>query len=108
MKRALITGVTGQDGSYLSELLLEKGYQVFGLMRRTSAGPSDILEKLHREQGLIFIYGDLHDPESIRRALGRAAFDEIYNLASQSHIAVSYQSPEETWDVNYTGAGFVI
>jgi len=108
MKRALITGVTGQDGSYLSELLLERGYDVYGLVRRTSAGPSDILEHLHRKQGLHFIYGDLHDVASIRRAIEIAKPDEVYNLASQSHVGVSFELPADTWDVNYAGAGHVI
>ncbi len=108
MKLALITGVTGQDGSYLSELLLDKGYEVYGLVRRTSGGPSDILERLHRERGLKFIYGDLHDAASVRRAIEIATPDEVYNLASQSHIAVSFECPEDTWDINCTGAGYVI
>lgn len=106
--RALITGVTGQDGSYLAELLLDKGYEVFGLVRRTSAGPNEIVESLHRERGLRLIYGDLHDEASIVRALNIAQPDEVYNLASQSHVGVSFELPEDAWQINYHGAGRVI
>src|SRR3989338_8040356 len=108
MKRALITGVTGQDGSYLAEVLLDRGYDVYGLVRRTSGGPSDILEQLHRTRGLHFIYGDLHDVASLRRAMEIAKPDEVYNLASQSHVGVSFEVPEDAWEVNYLGAGRVI
>ncbi len=107
-KRALITGVTGQDGSYLAELLLDKGYDVYGLVRRTSAGPSELLERLHRERGLTFIHGDLHDSESLKRAVSIARPDELYNLASQSHVGVSFELPDDAWEINYLGAGRVI
>lgn len=102
-KRALITGVTGQDGSYLAELLADKGYEVFGLMRRTSADPFPELEALVNRGALKLIYGNLRDLPTIIRALEESNPDEIYNLAAQSHVGVSFKCPDETWDINYHG-----
>ncbi len=107
MKNALITGVTGQDGSYLAESLMQKGYAVYGLLRRSSAGPSELIESLHR-QGMNLIYGDLRDIAAIKRALEEAQPDEIYNLAAQSHVGISFKVPEETWEINYHGLGRIV
>lgn len=102
-KRALITGVTGQDGSYLAELLADKGYEVYGLMRRTSADPFPELEALVNRGALKLIWGNLRDLPTIIRALEESNPDEIYNLAAQSHVGVSFKCPDETWDINYHG-----
>jgi GDPmannose 4,6-dehydratase len=103
VKKALITGVTGQDGSYLSELLLEKGYEVHGIIRRTSTFNTDridhIYEDPHSEQARIFLhYGDLTDGTTLRRILEEVQPVEIYNLGAQSHVRVSFDSPEYTVD----------
>ena len=108
MKRALITGVTGQDGSYLAELLLERGYEVHGLMRRCSSfntGRVDAIYSDPHERGARFFlhFGDLADGASLRRVLADVAPDEIYNLAAQSHVRVSFAQPEYTADVVATG-----
>ena len=103
MKKALITGVTGQDGSYLAELLLEKGYEVFGLVRRSS---SDIRQRIiHIETNPRFHldYGDLSDSSSLTRIIGDIRPDEVYNLAAQSHVQVSFDSPEYTADIDAVG-----
>lgn len=102
-KRALITGITGQDGSYLSELLLEKGYEVHGIIRRTSTFNTDridhIYEDPHDEQPRLFLhYGDLTDGTTLRRILEEVQPCEIYNLGAQSHVRVSFDSPEYTVD----------
>ncbi len=102
-KRALITGITGQDGSYLSELLLEKGYEVHGIIRRTSTFNTDridhIYEDPHREGVRLFLhYGDLTDGTTLRRLLEAVQPVEIYNLGAQSHVRVSFDSPEYTVD----------
>ncbi len=102
-KRALITGITGQDGSYLSELLLEKGYEVHGIIRRTSTFNTDridhIYEDPHREGVRLFLhYGDLTDGTTLRRILEAVQPVEIYNLGAQSHVRVSFDSPEYTVD----------
>ena len=104
MKRALITGITGQDGSYLAELLIEKGYEVYGMVRRSSSVIKTRIEHLYREPHLkdtnLFLeYGDLSDGSSLRRLLSRVCPDEIYNLAAQSHVRVSFDQPEYTADV---------
>ncbi len=103
MPSALITGITGQDGSYLAELLLEKGYTVHGLVRRSSSfntGRIDhILSRVHLH------YGDLVDSSSLHAVLKEAQPDEIYNLASQSHVRVSFEVPEYTCDVAAAGVG---
>lgn len=105
-KRALITGITGQDGSYLAELLDQKGYKIFGLIRRTSNDP---LVRLWQnpaiKRKINFIYGNLRDSSSIERALLAARPDEIYNLAAQSDVGISFECPEETMEVNYYGVG---
>lgn len=103
MKKALITGITGQDGSYLAEQLVEKNYKVFGLLRRTSNDPTHRIEKLVLEKKIELIYGNLRDQASIERALQIAQPDEIYNLAAQSHVGISFECPDETWDINYHG-----
>jgi GDPmannose 4,6-dehydratase len=102
-KRALITGITGQDGSYLSELLLEKDYEVHGIIRRTSTFNTDridhIYEDPHDEQPKLFLhYGDLTDGTTLRRILEEVQPCEIYNLGAQSHVRVSFDSPEYTVD----------
>ncbi len=102
-KRALITGITGQDGSYLSELLLEKGYEVHGIIRRTSTFNTDRIDHLyvdpHSEQARLFLhYGDLTDGVTLRRILEEVKPVEIYNLGAQSHVRVSFDSPEYTVD----------
>lgn len=102
-KRALITGITGQDGSYLSELLLEKGYEVHGIIRRTSTINTDRIDHLyidpHNEQAQLFLhYGDLTDGTTLRSILERVQPIEIYNLGAQSHVRVSFDSPEYTVD----------
>ena len=108
MKRALITGITGQDGSYLTEYLLAKGYEVHGLIRRASTFNTDRIDHLYRdphEPGarLFLHYADLADGTGLRRVLQRVAPDEIYNLAAQSHVKVSFEQPEYTADVVATG-----
>lgn len=106
MKRALITGITGQDGSYLAELLLEKGYEVHGLVRRASTfnrGRIDHLTDAHAKKQLFLHYGDLSDTNSLFRVLMLSKPDEIYNLGAQSHVGVSFEIPENTSDV--TGIG---
>jgi GDPmannose 4,6-dehydratase len=107
-KCALITGITGQDGSYLAELLLEKGYRVYGMVRRSSTVQKPRIDHLYREPHLtnvsLFLeYGDLADASSIRQVLTRVQPDEIYNLAAQSHVRVSFDQPEYTFDVCGTG-----
>jgi GDPmannose 4,6-dehydratase len=112
MKRALITGITGQDGSYLTELLLEKGYQVFGLVRRSSSISRPRIDHLiHQATGasvadtspLHLIYGDMNDSSSLARILHDVQPDEVYNLAGQSHVRVSFEMPEHTADVDALG-----
>jgi GDPmannose 4,6-dehydratase len=102
-KRALITGITGQDGSYLSELLLEKGYEVHGIIRRTSTFNTDRIDHVyvdpHSEDARLFLhYGDLTDGTTLRRILEQVKPTEIYNLGAQSHVRVSFDSPEYTVD----------
>ena len=109
-KRALITGITGQDGSFLTELLLEKGYEVYGVIRRSSSFNTDRIDHLYRdphEPGtrLKLIYGDLNDSSSLNSILRKTQPDEIYNLGAQSHVRVSFDVPEYTAEV--TGVGTV-
>jgi len=109
MKKAIITGITGQDGSYLAELLLDKGYEVHGIRRRSSSfntGRIDHLYKDPHEQGanLILHYGDMTDSTCLTRIIGLVQPDEIYNLAAQSHVAVSFEEPEYTADCDALGA----
>jgi GDPmannose 4,6-dehydratase len=102
MKRALITGVAGQDGSYLSELLLSKGYEVWGIVRRNSV-PEHQSSRIDSLGGLRLEYGDLLDSSSLERCMRLAAPDEIYNLASQSHVRISFDIPQFTVQANAMG-----
>jgi GDPmannose 4,6-dehydratase len=101
MKRALITGVTGQDGSYLAELLLEKGYEVHGMVRRSSSFNTERLDRIYQDPHvadyrLRLVYGDLDDASALNRAVRTVRPDEIYNLGAQSHVRVSFDVPEYT------------
>lgn len=98
MKKALITGITGQDGSYLAQLLLEKGYEVHGMVRRASVSNTARIDHLAGEKRLILHEGDMSDSSSIIRIVCGVRPDEIYNLAAQSHVHVSFEAPE------YSGA----
>ena len=109
MKKALITGITGQDGSYLAELLLEKGYEVHGIKRRASSFNTDRVDHLYQDphtQGRRFVlhYGDMADSSNLTRLMQEIQPDEVYNLAAQSHVQVSFESPEYTADVVGLGA----
>lgn len=103
MKKALITGVTGQDGSYLAEFLLEKGYDVHGMIRRSSVDYRERIAHLEGEPHFHLHYGDLADSMSLMQIIGKVRPDEIYNLAAQSHVQVSFGVPEYTADVVATG-----
>ena len=108
MKKALITGITGQDGSYLAELLISKGYEVHGIIRRASTFNTGRLEPLyadpHSENSRLHLhYGDLGDASALARLIGKVQPEEIYNLAAQSHVRVSFDSPEYTADIVATG-----
>ncbi|MAF75510.1 MAG: GDP-mannose 4,6-dehydratase [Idiomarinaceae bacterium] len=108
MKKALITGVTGQDGSYLAELLLEKGYEVHGIKRRASLFNTQRVDHIYQDphvdnQNFVLHYGDLSDTSNLIRIIQEVQPDEIYNLAAQSHVAVSFESPEYTADVDGLG-----
>ena len=103
MKKALITGVTGQDGSYLSEFLLEKGYDVHGIIRRSSVDYRERIAHLEGHPQFHLHYGDLSDTSSLVKVIGTVRPDEIYNLAAQSHVQVSFDSPEFTADIDATG-----
>jgi GDPmannose 4,6-dehydratase len=108
MKKALVTGITGQDGSYLAELLLDKGYEVYGLIRRSSSFNTDRIDHLYRdphEPGvrLRLIYGDLNDASSINHIIRTVQPDEIYNLGAQSHVRVSFDVPEYTAEASGLG-----
>ncbi|MDQ5940826.1 MAG: GDPmannose 4,6-dehydratase [Candidatus Dependentiae bacterium] len=100
-KKALITGITGQDGSYLAELLLEKGYEVYGIMRRNSTFTTGRIE--HIFDKVTLHYGDLADSSSLHHVVSAVQPDEVYNLAAQSHVKVSFDVPEYTADVTGTG-----
>ncbi|HUD47815.1 MAG TPA: GDP-mannose 4,6-dehydratase [Candidatus Baltobacteraceae bacterium] len=107
-KKALITGITGQDGSYLAELLLAKGYEVHGLIRRASTFNTGRLDPIYADphavkNRLLLHYGDLSDASGLSRLLGKIQPDELYNLAAQSHVRVSFDAPEYTTDVTATG-----
>lgn len=107
-KSALITGITGQDGSYLSELLLSKGYEVHGIVRRSSSFNTNRINHMYAdphesERRLILHYGDLTDSSSLRRIIEQAQPDEIYNLGAQSHVKVSFELPEYTADADAMG-----
>ena len=108
MKRALITGVTGQDGSYLAEFLLEKGYEVHGIKRRSSLFNTQRVDHIYQDphvgNSLFKLhYGDLSDTSNLTRLLHDIEPDEVYNLGAQSHVAVSFESPEYTADVDGIG-----
>ena len=108
MKRALITGITGQDGSYLAEFLLEKGYEVHGIKRRSSLFNTQRLDHIYQDphvqnNRLKLHYGDLSDTSNLTRLIRDIEPDEIYNLGAQSHVAVSFESPEYTADVDAIG-----
>lgn len=108
MKKALITGITGQDGSYLAELLLAKGYEVHGIKRRASSFNTQRIDHIYQDphverQNLILHYGDLTDSSNLTRIIQEIQPDEVYNLAAQSHVAVSFESPEYTADVDAIG-----
>jgi GDPmannose 4,6-dehydratase len=103
MKRALITGITGQDGSYLAELLLAKGYEVHGLVRRASSFHTERIDPIRDR--LALHYGDLVDSSSLHAVLEKSQPDEVYNLAAQSHVRVSFEMPEYTCDVTAAGVG---
>ena len=107
-KKALITGITGQDGAYLAEFLLDKGYQVHGIKRRSSLFNTDRIDHLYQDpheknRNLILHYGDLTDSTNLIRILQQVQPDEVYNLAAQSHVAVSFESPEYTADTDALG-----
>ena len=111
-KTALITGITGQDGSFLAEFLLEKGYEVHGIIRRSSSFNTgriehlyieDLIEDMHKNRKVILHYGDMTDSESMIRIIREIKPTEIYNLAAQSHVKVSFDVPEYTADCDATG-----
>ena len=102
MKKALITGINGQDGSYLAELLLEKGYEVYGLMRRKSVTTVGNIE--HRKNDIKFIYADMTDLASLINAMRISQADEVYNLAAQSFVGTSWEQPVATADIDGIGA----
>jgi GDPmannose 4,6-dehydratase len=107
-KKALVTGITGQDGSYLAELLLAKGYEVHGIIRRASTFNTGRLDPIYDDphsdtRRLVLHYGDLSDASALARLIGRIQPEEIYNLAAQSHVRVSFDAPEYTTDITGTG-----
>ena len=103
MKKALITGVTGQDGSYIAEFLLEKDYEVHGIVRRASTEKKERIDHLEGNSNFHLHYGDLTDSLSLVKIISKVEPDEIYNLAAQSHVAVSFEVPEYTADATGTG-----
>lgn len=109
MKKALITGITGQDGSYLTEFLLKKGYEVYGVIRRSSSFNTERIDHIYKDPHLPdanmkLVFGDLNDASSINRILRDINPDEIYNLGAQSHVRVSFDIPEYTAEVTGLGA----
>ena len=103
MKKALITGITGQDGSFLAELLLEKGYEVHGIVRRSSVSNTERIDGLLNKGRIVIHDGDLSDSSGLIRIIGEVQPDEIYNLAAQSHVQVSFDVPEYSGDVDALG-----
>jgi GDPmannose 4,6-dehydratase len=108
IKKALITGITGQDGSYLAELLLEKGYEVHGIKRRASSFNTQRVDHIYQDphidnRNFVLHYGDLSDSSNLTRIIQEVQPDEVYNLGAQSHVAVSFESPEYTADVDAMG-----
>jgi len=109
IKVALITGITGQDGAYLAEFLLDKGYEVHGIKRRSSSFNTDRIDHLYQDphetdRKFVLHYGDLSDSMSLVRIIQKIQPDEIYNLGAQSHVAVSFETPEYTADTVGIGA----
>ena len=104
MKKAFITGITGQDGSYLAELLLEKEYEVHAILRRSSVSTTQRIDHILDHQNLFTYYGDLTDSSNLHRLLSEIRPDEVYNLGAQSHVAVSFEIPEYTADVVGVGS----
>ena len=107
-KKALITGITGQDGAYLAEFLLDKGYEVHGIKRRSSSFNTARIDHLYQDQhigktNLILHYGDLTDGSNLTRIIQEVEPDEIYNLAAQSHVQVSFETPEYTANADALG-----
>ena len=110
IKKALITGITGQDGAYLAELLLDKGYEVHGIKRRASQLNTERIDHLYQDPHeenvrLTLHYGDLVDSTNLIRIVQEVQPDEVYNLAAQSHVRVSFDTPEYTSDVDGLGTG---
>ena len=108
MKKALITGITGQDGSYLAEFLLKKNYEVYGLIRRSSSFNTDRIDHLYKDPHekdvrLRLVYGDLNDASSLNRIMKTIGPDEVYNLGAQSHVKVSFEIPEYTGEITALG-----
>ena len=108
-RRALITGITGQDGSYLAELLLSKGYEVHGVVRRASTFNTERIDPIYQDphedrRRLVLHFGDLNDASSLNRILARCQPHEIYNLGAQSHVKVSFDVPDYTGEVTALGA----
>ena len=108
MKKALVTGITGQDGSYLAELLLEKGYEVHGIVRRSSSFNTDRIDHLYKDRHetgvkMFLHYGDLTDSSNLNRIIEKVHPSEIYNLGAQSHVQVSFEVPEYTAEVDGVG-----
>ena len=100
MKKALITGITGQDGSFLAEFLLEKGYEVHGIVRRASISNTARIDHLIEKNAITLHDGDLNDASSLQRVIALVKPDEIYNLAAQSHVQVSFDVPANAGDVD--------
>src|SRR4051812_42664918 len=108
-KKALITGITGQDGAYLAEFLIGKGYEVHGIKRRTSLFNTDRIDHLYQdphvqERNLILYHADMTDSSSLMHVMQSVRPDEVYNLAAQSHVAVSFEEPEYTANADGLGA----
>ena len=109
MKKALITGITGQDGSYLAEFLISKGYQVYGITRRSSSFNTGRIDHIFQDpheknKKLILMYGDLSDSGNLSKIINEVMPDELYNLAAQSHVRISFDIPEGTADITGMGA----
>ena len=108
MKTAIIYGVTGQDGSHLADLLLEKGYVVYGVSRRTSTDNTTRISHLHDNNRFKLLEGDITDQSSVLNTLSyHGQVDEVYNLAAQSHVAVSFNQPGLTWDITGKGLSLI-
>ena len=109
MKKAIITGITGQDGAYLARLLLDRGYEVYGIIRRASTFNTSRLEDIYTDphsqnHRMHLIYGDLSDSSTVNKIINDVMPDEIYNLGAQSHVRVSFDIPEYTGDITGLGA----